>query len=175
MLRRLLEKFCRLEVLGHNYLRRWVLCEAFGFRLYLHEYLGSDEHVLHDHPNGFLTIPLKGWYYDVTHIDLPGKLAKIAKTWDAARSVEWDQRITDMDSIRAAAVKHCWDILRSDHRYKPVRWPTWRPATHMHRVMIPQGEKPWTLVLMFPHHRDWGFLTAYGWVDWRSYTSRGID
>lgn len=53
----------------------------------------------------------------------------------------------------------------------PWLWPVRRPAEHTHRVLrLPHLEGPtWTLVLMSPMRRKWGFLTEKGWVYWRTY------
>jgi hypothetical protein len=44
-----------------------------------------------------------------------------------------------------------------------------RRAQHRHRLEIPQGDCAWSLFIMGPWIRDWGFWTRDGWVYWRKY------
>ncbi len=56
-------------------------------------------------------------------------------------------------------------------------WPgmvLFRRATHSHRVILVDGKPAWTLVIRGPKQRIWGFFTAKGWQDFKSYfTERG--
>lgn len=49
----------------------------------------------------------------------------------------------------------------------------WRPATHIHRVEIPEGKKAITLVWMGKRRRDWGFwrISEFGrwFTQWQKY------
>ena len=44
-----------------------------------------------------------------------------------------------------------------------------RRANHRHRLLIPNGDSAWSLFIMGPWIRDWGFWTRDGWVYWRKY------
>lgn len=44
-------------------------------------------------------------------------------------------------------------------------------AEDLHRLDLTDGPV-WTIVLTGPRRRDWGFMTAAGWVPWREYESR---
>jgi hypothetical protein len=46
-----------------------------------------------------------------------------------------------------------------------------RPAEWRHRVCI-DGRPAWTLILVGPHVREWGFFTPTGWCWWRRYNDR---
>lgn len=46
-----------------------------------------------------------------------------------------------------------------------------RPANWLHRVVLAQGDKAWTLVFTSGRERDWGFQTPNGWVHHSQYTS----
>ncbi|MVW72167.1 hypothetical protein [Bordetella sp. 15P40C-2] len=50
------------------YLERYYLCTVFGWRFYLHRFVGSDpDRGLHDHPWRFaFSIVLVGWYWELT-------------------------------------------------------------------------------------------------------------
>ena len=43
-----------------------------------------------------------------------------------------------------------------------------RRAARMHRIHL-AGEQATTLFITGPKFRDWGFMTAGGWVHWREY------
>lgn len=49
----------------------------------------------------------------------------------------------------------------------------WRPAEWQHRLELVRPT--WTLVLRFRRRREWGFETAKGWMDWRSYGKEWCD
>lgn len=56
--------------------------------------------------------------------------------------------------------------LRGSFRRRPG-FIGYRPATWTHRFVI---DKPaWTLVVMSPRKRQWGFHTPTGWCWWRKY------
>lgn len=44
-----------------------------------------------------------------------------------------------------------------------------RRATDRHRLVLLPYQDAWTLFIMGPWKRDWGFHTAAGWVQWREY------
>jgi hypothetical protein len=44
-----------------------------------------------------------------------------------------------------------------------------RKATDRHRLLIPEGTVCYTLFIMGPWQRVWGFHTAKGFVPWRKY------
>lgn len=44
-----------------------------------------------------------------------------------------------------------------------------RPAEHIHRVIVPDGETAWTLIKTQGYGRDWNFVTENGPVFWRKY------
>lgn len=54
-----------------------------------------------------------------------------------------------------------------------VRWINWIPAGYVHRII---EAAPNTLTLAFagPVVRQWGHLTAQGWVPWREYQKQRI-
>jgi hypothetical protein len=49
-------------------------------------------------------------------------------------------------------------------------WVRTFSATHIHRLSGPTPEEPcWTLVLVGPAVREWGFWSAGAWVKWTDY------
>lgn len=61
-----------------------------------------------------------------------------------------------------------------------TRWPgalLYRAAKHTHRLteLLDPVAGSWSLVLSFGRHRDWGFHTPDGWVDWRTYNGLPPD
>lgn len=59
------------EINGANrcptYLYRWHVWATRWFKVYLHHFVGDDWSLdLHDHPKRFISIGLKGWYYEFT-------------------------------------------------------------------------------------------------------------
>lgn len=44
-----------------------------------------------------------------------------------------------------------------------------RKATHRHRVVLKDGKKAVTLVIMGKYRQTWGFFTSEGWVRWKEY------
>lgn len=59
------------EINGGNrcatYLYRWTILKFRGRNIYLHHFVGDDWSLdLHDHPKRFISIGLKGWYWEET-------------------------------------------------------------------------------------------------------------
>lgn len=128
-----------------GYMRRWIARCPFG-TLRLHNILTSDEgRDFHDHPWGFTSLILSGGY--VEH--RPGC---------GCEPIPNDGR------KRVANLHHDPGGCRYYGPGSVVR----RDATDLHRLELVNGPA-WTLVLTSPYHRMWGFQTADGWVDFKSY------
>ena len=64
---------------------------------------------------------------------------------------------------------------------QPPRLRTWRapwirsfPATHIHRLILPDGWTCWTLVFTGRETRAWGFFLPDGtWIEWMRYMRGG--
>ncbi len=55
-----------------------------------------------------------------------------------------------------------------DKIWTPPRWvPRFVTATQLHRLTL--LAPVWTLVLAGKRHREWGFQTEKGWVQWEQY------
>jgi hypothetical protein len=46
-----------------------------------------------------------------------------------------------------------------------------RRADHLHRLVLREGSSTTTLFVHRRKTRDWGFRTATGWIDWRTYVA----
>lgn len=85
-------------IIGPRYLLRWYIIPRNPWlNIYLHQFLYDDEdRALHDHPWWFVSIMLKGKYYEVTHTNFIERSAPslvfrralhahrvmLEKTWD---------------------------------------------------------------------------------------------
>lgn len=127
------------------YLVRITLLSVFGFHVYLHVILRSDEdRALHDHPWPFLSIILAGGYWE--HFE--GK-----RTWRKPWSV-LRRRATDAHRIELEK-ESCDPFLLPSGEWIFV--DTMRPAV--------------SLVFTGRRWRKWGFLTKDGWVHWKKFLS----
>lgn len=142
-----------------------------NLKLMLHHFLPSrDDRDVHDHPRSFLTIVLRGGYDDL--IPCP--------------TCSGSLRTDDSELLRSGAFARaeawmpcpiCWDGKREGpqgfvvgDRMRPgmVRY---RPAEHRHRTRVgPKG--CWTLVVMGPLARAWGFWREGQFWKWAEYERR---
>jgi hypothetical protein len=139
------------------YLKRHTL---FSFSKYfsikVHDIVDSDEICSHDHPWPFLTIMLRGGYYEWT--------PKSQKE----RGKILEERIGTDGTIEVRRWHGPGSIM-----YRPANW--------RHQLELPveykttfngDSEKPLpakTFVLTFKVIRDWGFFTPKGWIYWDNY------
>jgi len=130
-------------------IRRSFLTLGKWFSIKYHQILQSDSVCNHDHPWGFLTIILKGGYYEYTPVEQN----------DSGR---WVKRETGVDGK---------ELVCRFHKPGSIMY---RPATWEHRLVLPKDENgnpipAHTLVFTFRVVRDWGFFTKNGWMFWRKY------
>jgi len=99
MLKKLFEHWGRYRIImdrvdNQPYLERYYVFlrdrEWFPFNIFVHKFLKSDTEDVHDHPWPFLTIILRGGYYEWTpQFDSQGrKIAEIAR-WYGPGSIRW--------------------------------------------------------------------------------------
>lgn len=150
-------------------LLRWTLLGSSGdrWRLMLHRFPpNSDDRDPHDHPCDFWTLVLAGGYDDlvpggIRHYRCSGcgfettdrYLTKRHKCMHRGRyrerSIEVRDELRIGDSMRRGSFRH-------------------RRAEHRHRTRAGSGGC-WSLVLMAPRRRDWGFWRSGKWHQWRAY------
>lgn len=138
--RRLLNRLAAYETMSGNgacpvYLERWTLGEALGCGVYLHHFLGDDWAIdPHDHPRRFISIGLKGWYWEdvykheCTSSDCPvcsrPITTKFVSPW--IRSFPADH----LHRVRASECGDCWTliiVLRKSRPWGFVRDGQWIP------------------------------------------------
>jgi hypothetical protein len=125
------------------YLIRWAITTPF-FGIKLHHILRSDEdRDLHDHPWSFLSLILRGGYWEHQAID-------------PAEDPRHDLRYMNRSPLTYRVWYGPGSIL-------------WRPAPSPHRLELPAGRSAWSLVITGPKQREWGFRTICGWIPWTEY------
>ena len=77
---------------GENYMHRYYLLfkdrKKFPFNVTLHKIVKSDDPIFHDHPWPYLTVILKGGYYEHTpFFDNEGKMIGELSRWRGPGSV----------------------------------------------------------------------------------------
>jgi hypothetical protein len=136
-------------------------------RIYIHQFLRSDhDRALHDHPWNFISIILKGGYWEFAD----------ERAVSAKQKGEWDWN--DLEHIRA---KKDTDIkpdkfLVSNTPGQLFRWSgpgsiLKRGAGWRHRVALPKGKTAWTLIYTSPKVREWGFWPGDKFCHWTKYDS----
>lgn len=146
-------------------LKRWTLipwrepkddrAEA-RFKLMVHHFLpNADDRDLHDHPRPFWTLVLRGFYDDIKPCDW------CKSTGNMYHDVE-GERQTDGYCLGCGSTGM---VLRERMGPGKLRF---RPASHVHRTKVgPSG--CWTLVLMGPLQRRWGFWHLGEWWYWKDH------
>lgn len=149
--------FSMEEINGNNicptYLYRWTLLRVGkSFAIYLHKFVGDDWSLdLHDHPKRFWSIGLWGSYTEIT----PRVLTGFPGNWRP-----YEQPV--------CRCKACWPPTVERRFVAP--WIRTFPADHIHRLVGPTPAKPcWTLVIVGPAVREWGFWLRGAFIPWRRY------
>jgi hypothetical protein len=126
-------------------LLRWrLLPHNRVFNIYLHRFMrDDDERALHDHPWPSVSFILAGGYWEY----LPR---------DGGREFMPGSTLHP-----AGALVALWRA--------PGAIVFRRPIT-AHRIAIPTDRQVWTLFIVGPRVRDWGFRCPQGFVPWRHYT-----
>jgi hypothetical protein len=142
-------------VIGPNtdpYMHRWwMIPRNRFFNIYLHRIMRSDDdRALHDHPSWNVSILLSGGYVEALLVDPKDP---------------------------------CSDV---EYRHKSVGKVIFRSATTPHRLILPMSagdpfrkmtplagfpQHCWTLFIMGPRIREWGFSCPQGWRPWREFVS----
>jgi hypothetical protein len=137
-----------------DYMQRWFLlgsdADQTRIRIRIHRIMRSDAgRDLHDHPWWYLTIILRGGYWEHTHI-------------------------TDAEYCRATARGTLVVTGVTDDGFNIKKWYgrgsiLFRRATARHRIEIPEGGEAWTLFTTGPKQREWGFWPKQGFIHWKDY------
>lgn len=141
---------------GKAYLVRYTLFN-FGFiGCKVHHILLSDEDCMHDHPWRFISIIIKGGYYE---------------TLFRIREKEFLSDFVFSDMMKISQF-----IQNNGNTLISWRGPgsiLFRNAKDVHRITLPKDKTSWSLVFTFKKTRDWGFITKNGWIYWKSYIAKG--
>lgn len=126
---------------GSLYMGRWELFETRWIEARVHHITRPDlDREMHDHPAGFLSLVLKGWYDEA----LP---STIDPCWD------WRHGNEFFTETR----RRTWSIA-------------YRPATARHRITRVSEGGVWTLFILVGGRKQWwGFYTPAGKVHWKDY------
>ena len=185
LLRRLLDRFCDYETMSGNgacpvYLERWVLKEIGNYGAYLHHFIGDDWAIdPHDHPRRFISIGLKGWYYE----DVFSPERQLNSARDTLR--EGDQFAispTSSEWLTLKGLAQGESFIPAFVYRRPAQIQTFRfkapwfrsfPAEHLHRVRASECGDCWTLVIVLPKSRRWGFVRDGVWIPFKEYVFGG--
>lgn len=125
---------------------RWILFRCTWFGVYMHRFNRSDyTRALHDHPWPFVTLVLKGGYYEVHDQTIDGK---IAVCWRAPGAV----------LVRPAEWRHRVELYK-----------TYRPTEIKPRDYFVKERTSWSLVIVGRRQRAWGFFLPTGWCWWKKH------
>lgn len=151
LVRRIAQRREPCKIIGGRddpYLIRWrVFPHWFPVNLYLHRFVRSDDdRALHDHPFASVSVILGGGYLE----HLPG-------------GVVVERRPGDV-TARGGRAAHRVELHPVPGLARYVR--------RGGEIMLVPFERPvWTLFLIGPRYREWGFVCPQGWVHWRDFTS----
>ena len=113
------------------YLNRWTLLSiGETFKIYLHQFVGDDWAIdPHDHPKRFISIGLKGWYYEDVY-NKNGGLIRLKK-----HKAPWLRTFpaTHVHRIRASECGNCWTLvitLKPTREWGFIRLGVWHEWKH---------------------------------------------
>lgn len=142
---------------GEPYLIRRYLIKTKLFQVVIHKILKSDDDCLHDHPWNFISIILKGGYWEGT---TPEQVLK------SEAEIEHYKKI-----IGDNCVYYKW-YGRFNILFRKAEWKHRLKLAKMPKHIYGKDEIPCTtLVIMFKRRREWGFFTKNGFVKWFDYKS----
>lgn len=154
----------RREEDGQPYLIRRTLF-TFGkfFSIKYHQILLSDDVCPHDHPWSFITLMLKGGYYEWTPIEQDDTGKTLAATVAVDNTIEV-KKWHDVGSLmyRPASWRHRLELKRPVNYYRPV----------INGKLMKDPIVAHTIVITGMVVRDWGFFTKSGWIFWKNYNKK---
>jgi hypothetical protein len=143
---KLLSKISKKKVIARKdnvpYLVRYTFFKWGFLSLKIHHILIDDDHCMHDHPWPYMSVILKGGYFEVTPCHI----------YTAATRLKFNDE-TNIQFYPS------WSVL-------------FRKARHVHRLQLPYDQTCWTLFFTFRRERLWGFFTKYGWFPESLYNSK---
>lgn len=109
------------------YLERWTFLRLLGCAVYLHHFLGDDWSIdPHDHPRRFISVGLKGWYFEDV-FDEAGKLRETIRF-----QAPWFRSFpaTHIHRVRAKECGDVWTlviVLRKSRGWGFIQEGRWIP------------------------------------------------
>lgn len=148
----------------HPYLIRWTII-LFGFSIRIHHWLRSDDNrYFHDHAANFISIVLKGFYFNVLPIDpkytpdyrfnnTPKRLATVFfKTTDGRYAGIKKYLNQNIKPFYVEGMFNSW--YNFFHCFKYSIW--YSNALQQHYLRIPK-EGAWTILFEGRQYHKWGF------------------
>lgn len=135
-------------------MHRWTLLSGRWGKLLIHRFMPDVEDPdVHDHPRSLLIFVLRGSYDDMVLCPSCG---------DQSGRTIWDETCKCVREGRAGLVLG---------QHMRVGMVVYRPAEHAHATHAgPKGA--WTICLMGPVRRPWGFWRDGRWWPFRAYEQR---
>lgn len=149
-------------------IRRSFLTIGKLFSLKYHQILQSDEACSHDHPWPFLTVILKGGYYEWTPVTQKekGKVLRNKVADDGTIEVcRWHGAGSIM--FRPANWRHRLEL--KENKYRATQYEN---GNLIIQEIEPEPIPAHTFVITGRVIRDWGFFTKTGWKFWKDYNKR---
>ena len=159
--------------------RLWLRPVEAGapFAARLHHILRSDhDRALHDHPWPNASFVLSGGYWEV----LPGLFQAAVEWMHKGRTSggidigpEPASLLAEVATLNAQIQHGGPEVLQPRQvarlqelgvMWRPPRSYTPRRAESLHRLVVPRGRSAWSLFVIAPKIREWGFLSVDGWV-----------
>lgn len=154
---------------SNPYLYRWhLLPKNRWLNVYLHRFLrDDDDRALHDHPWPFVSVVLNGTYREILRDDMRCRRCG-NDTWRD------DGRVPP-----PATCPNCGETQKIVGPWRRRFSVVFRRPEHRHRVELQRDAVAghpvpcWTLMLVGPRVREWGFWCPQGFVHWKLFTRPG--
>jgi hypothetical protein len=132
---------------------RWLdgipFLKRFSYRVVLHHCVKSDEDGLHDHPWNWRSRLLSGGYWEVTPQGTYWRSPEGG--WRSRKGCDFHRLVLDED-------------LSSKDKIAAIM------STGQHCLVINPNKETWSLFVMGPRYKEWGFLDKDGkWVQHQEY------
>jgi hypothetical protein len=135
----------------------------------VHHIKRSDhDRALHDHPWNNCSIVMRNGYWEV----VPGAFQQSLENGTLLTTPAFAELGATIAALPGAQVPRA---QRNAYAAMGVHWRgrgaiVRRRATSLHRLVLPAGREAWSLFMMGPKIREWGFQTPGGWVHNVEYT-----
>jgi len=153
------------------YLYRWTLV-LFGYTIRLHHWIKSDDcRFYHDHSGDFISIVLKGQYWNVVPTEFCGFGEQEPNRIHRASDLKGKKTIIfrDCHYNYVEGIFNSWDTFK--HMFQSI-WKS--KTTTRHWLCIPQ-EGAWTIILCGRPYKKWGFyVNNHMWRPLRYFHKYGI-